>query len=60
LERARFEFRRQSGSRMSLRRSAPYARAVVPDHQQVRQGTLRRIAGNAGLTVAEFIEPSGR
>jgi hypothetical protein len=45
---------------MILRRSAPYARVVVPDHQQVRQDTHRRIAANAGLTVAEFIEPSSR
>ena len=56
LERAGFEFRRQSGSHMILRRGAPYARVVVPDHQQVRQGTLRRIVADAGITVAEFIE----
>jgi predicted RNA binding protein YcfA (HicA-like mRNA interferase family) len=56
LERAGFEFRRQRGSHMILRRDAPYARVVVADHQQVRQGTLRRIVADAGLTVAEFIE----
>ncbi len=46
LERAGFEFRRQSGSHMILRRGAPYGRVVIPDHQQVRQGTLRRIVAD--------------
>ena len=56
LERAGFEFRSQSRSHMILRRGAPYARVVVPDHRQIRQGTLRRIVADAGLTVADFIE----
>ena len=55
LERARFVFRRQSGSHMILRRVAPYARVVVPDHKVVRTGTLRRIIVDAGLTVDEFL-----
>jgi predicted RNA binding protein YcfA (HicA-like mRNA interferase family) len=54
LERAGFVFRRQTGSHMILRRGDPYARVVVPDHRQVRQGTLRRIIADAGLTVDEF------
>jgi predicted RNA binding protein YcfA (HicA-like mRNA interferase family) len=57
LERAGFEFRRQSGSHMILRRGAPYARVVVPDHQQVRQGTLRRIVADVGLTVYRAVAP---
>lgn len=40
---------------MILRRDEPYARAVVPDHQQIRTGTLRRIVVDAGLTVDQFI-----
>ena len=55
LERAGFIFRRQSGSHMMLRRDQPYARVVVPDHKQLRSGTLRRIIADAGLTVEEFI-----
>ena len=43
LERAGFVFRRQTGSHMILRRDQPYARAIVPDHRQIRPGTLRRI-----------------
>jgi predicted RNA binding protein YcfA (HicA-like mRNA interferase family) len=54
LEKAGFVFRRQTGSHMVLRRDNPYARAVVPDHKQVREGTLRRIIADAGLTVEEF------
>jgi predicted RNA binding protein YcfA (HicA-like mRNA interferase family) len=56
LERAGFVFRRQSGSHMMLRRDQPYARVVVPDHKQVRTGTLRRIVADAGLTVEQFVE----
>ena len=55
LERVGFVFRRQSGSHMVLRRGDPYARAVVPDHKQIRTGTLRRIIADAGLTVEEFM-----
>jgi predicted RNA binding protein YcfA (HicA-like mRNA interferase family) len=48
LERAGFVFRRQTGGHMILRRGDPYARVVVPDHRQVRHGTLRRIIADAG------------
>jgi len=56
LERAGFVFRRQTGSHMMLRRDQPYARVVVPDHRQLRSGTLRRIIADAGLTVEQFIQ----
>ncbi|MFA7238362.1 MAG: type II toxin-antitoxin system HicA family toxin [Phycisphaeraceae bacterium] len=55
LERAGFIFRRQTGSHMVLRRDDPYARAVVPDHKQIRMGTLRRILADAGLTADQFM-----
>ena len=60
LERAGFEFRRQTGSHMILRRDEPYARAVIPDHKQVRTGTLRRIIADAGLSVEQFMDLLGR
>ena len=41
---------------MMLRRDQPYARVVVPDHKQIRIGTLRRIIADAGLTVEQFVE----
>jgi predicted RNA binding protein YcfA (HicA-like mRNA interferase family) len=56
LERAGFVFRRQSGSHMILRRDDPYARAVIPDHKQIRVGTLRRIIADAGLMVDQFLQ----
>jgi len=56
LERVGFVFRRQSGSHMILRRDNPHARVVVPDHKQLRSGTLRRIIADAGLTVDQFVE----
>jgi predicted RNA binding protein YcfA (HicA-like mRNA interferase family) len=45
---------------MIRRRNEPYARVVVPDHAQVRQGTLRRIIADAGLTVDQFLELMAR
>jgi predicted RNA binding protein YcfA (HicA-like mRNA interferase family) len=40
---------------MMLRRDQPHARVVVPDHKQLRSGTLRRIIADAGLTVEQFV-----
>jgi predicted RNA binding protein YcfA (HicA-like mRNA interferase family) len=60
LERAGFVFRRQTGSHMTLRRDQPYARVIIPDHKQLRTGTLRRIIADAGLTVEQFIHLLGR
>ena len=60
LERAGFVFRRQTGSHMILRRNQPYARVVVPDHKQLRSGTLRRIISDAGLTLDQFMHVLGR
>jgi predicted RNA binding protein YcfA (HicA-like mRNA interferase family) len=56
LEQIGFVFRRQKGSHMILRRDNPYARAVVPDHKNIRIGTLRHILNEAGLTVEEFVQ----
>lgn len=58
LERAGFIFRRQTGSHIVLRRDQPYARVIVPDHKQVRSGTLRRIIADANLTVEQFMHCS--
>jgi predicted RNA binding protein YcfA (HicA-like mRNA interferase family) len=60
LERAGFVFRRQTGSHMILRRNEPYARAVVPDHKQIRAGTLHRIITDSGLTLEQFLQLLGR
>ncbi len=60
LERAGFIFRRQTGSHMILRRENPYARAIVPDHKQIRAGTLRRIIADAGISLERFRQLLGR
>jgi predicted RNA binding protein YcfA (HicA-like mRNA interferase family) len=56
LERVGFVFRRQRGSHMIMRRDNPFARVVVPDHRQIRLGTLRHIIAETGLTVDQFVE----
>jgi predicted RNA binding protein YcfA (HicA-like mRNA interferase family) len=50
-----FYLSRQKGSHMILRRDSPAGRVVVPDHSELRKGTLRTIIRDAGLTVEEFI-----
>src|SRR5436309_2946919 len=60
LERAGFVFKRQNGSHIILRRDQPYARVTVPDHKQVRQGTLRSIIADSGLTIEQFMKLLGR
>jgi len=60
LERLGFVFRRQAGSHMIFRRDVPHARVVVPDHRQIRAGTLRLIITDAGLTVEQLMRLLGR
>ena len=50
-----FVFQRQQGSHMVLRRESPFARVVVPNHRNLRAGTLRTILNGAGITVEELI-----
>jgi len=57
LESIGFEFTRQRGSHMMMRRTTePYTRLVVPDHKEVAKGTLRGLIRDAGLTVEDFVE----
>jgi predicted RNA binding protein YcfA (HicA-like mRNA interferase family) len=55
LERVGFVFTRQRGSHMILRRAQPPARVVVPDHRNLRPGTLRHILLEAGLSVEDLM-----
>ncbi|MBN8730354.1 MAG: type II toxin-antitoxin system HicA family toxin [Acidobacteria bacterium] len=57
LERAGFEFLRQRGSHMFLKRNHPPARVSIPDHPSLRPGTLRQILHESGLTVESLIRP---
>ena len=56
LERIGFVVKRQRGSHIILRRDNPPARVVVPDHKNLRVGTLRTILNSAGLTVEELLQ----
>jgi predicted RNA binding protein YcfA (HicA-like mRNA interferase family) len=49
-----FEFRRQQGSHLILRRLHPYAVISVPDHRELGRGLLKSILREAGLSVEEF------
>jgi predicted RNA binding protein YcfA (HicA-like mRNA interferase family) len=56
LEKIGFVVKRQRGSHIILRRVNPPARVVVPDHKDLRVGTLRTILNSAGLTVDELLK----
>lgn len=48
---------RQRGSHVIMKRTAsPYRRVVIPNDPEIAKGTLRQIARDAGLTIAELIE----
>lgn len=53
LEKAGFMFVRQSGSHMMMRRAT--TTISVPDHRELKPGTLRAIIRQADLTVEEFL-----
>jgi len=55
LERAGFHLKRQTGSHLILRRDAPFAQVVVPDHRALDRGTLRAIIRHANLSVDESV-----
>jgi predicted RNA binding protein YcfA (HicA-like mRNA interferase family) len=55
LQRAGFVLTRQRGSHMVLRRDAPRARVVVPDHKSLSPGTLHQILKASGLSVEDLL-----
>ena len=59
LEKARFYFKRQEGSHVTLRRDNPFGQVVVPLHKELDRGTLRAIIRHSGLSVDEFVELLG-
>ena len=45
----------QTGSHIILRQDQePYRRLTIPDHKEIKKGTLRAIIKQAGLTREEF------
>jgi predicted RNA binding protein YcfA (HicA-like mRNA interferase family) len=55
LAKVEFYYLRQTGSHIHIRRDKPFAQIAVPDHKELKLGTLRSIIRQAGLTVDEFI-----
>ena len=58
-ERAGFEGRRQRGSHIVMVKPGFPETLSVPDHRQLKPGTLRALIRKAGLTVDEFAELVG-
>lgn len=54
LQRLGFVVARQRGSHIVLRRGA--SGCVVPNHKEIRSGTLSGILKQAGVSVEEFID----
>jgi predicted RNA binding protein YcfA (HicA-like mRNA interferase family) len=53
-ERAGWEFARQKGSHMILKKPGSVAHLSIPDHDTLDRGTLRRLIRDSGLTLEEF------
>jgi predicted RNA binding protein YcfA (HicA-like mRNA interferase family) len=56
LQKGGFYFLRQTGSHIHLRRDEPFAQVSVPNHKEIKIGTLRSIIRGAGLTIEEFLK----
>jgi predicted RNA binding protein YcfA (HicA-like mRNA interferase family) len=54
LQRLGFEVARQRGSHIVMRRAG--AGCVVPNHAEIKQGTLHGVLKQAGVSTEEFIE----
>ena len=54
-ERAGFEVRRRRGSHVVMVKPGFPETLSVPDHRQLRPGTLRALIRKAGLNVEEFL-----
>jgi predicted RNA binding protein YcfA (HicA-like mRNA interferase family) len=55
-EKVGFVFSRQQGSHLMLINAERRMTISVPNHREIRTGTLRTIIRQAGLTVNEFVE----
>ena len=53
LERLGFEFIRQKGSHIVMRRGGDVC--IVPNHRELKVGTLSGILKQAGVSIEEFI-----
>jgi len=56
LKKVGFYFKRQKGSHIILRRDAPFAQVVVPDHKSIDTGTLDRILEAADVSPDDLLK----
>lgn len=54
-ERAGWKVSRIEGSHIILTKAGTAVTLSVPDHREVRRGTLRSLIRKAGLTIEEFM-----
>jgi len=54
-ERAGWKVSRREGSHIILTKAGTPVTLSVPDHREVRRGTLRSLIRKAGLTAEEFM-----
>ena len=54
LQRAGFVVKRQRGSHIIMTRAGSVETLSVPDHHELKPGTLRALIRKAGLTVEQF------
>jgi predicted RNA binding protein YcfA (HicA-like mRNA interferase family) len=54
-ERAGWKISRREGSHIILTKSGTSVTLSVPDHREVRRGTLRSLIRKAGVTVEELV-----
>ncbi len=55
-KRAGFEVERQTGSHIILVKSGAVLTLSVPNHRELKPGTLRALIRKSGLSVTEFTE----
>ena len=54
LEKIGFQLVRREGSHMILRRESPKMTVSIPDHKELKRGTLRTILRQIDLPIDEF------
>ena len=52
--RAGWEISQREGSHIILTKTGMIATLSVPDHKEIKRGTLRSLIRKAGLTIGEF------
>ena len=56
LQKIGFTITAQKGSHINMRRDNPFGKTVIPNHKEIKKGTLKAILKDANLTVDEFID----